>query len=67
MKGGGGGMKEVSKKNKELLKEAIESLEKADCCFRHCSGADAPFEDMATCHVCCALQCLRKLDKEIND
>lgn len=49
---------------KKLLTEAIESLEKADCVFWACPGPEEDFVDMATCHKCYALQCLRKLTKE---
>ena len=55
---------ELRLRNKKLLQEAIESLEKAKCDFWACPGPDEPFEDMMTCHTCYALQCLQKIIKE---
>lgn len=49
---------------KKLLTEAIESLEKTECNFVYCPGPDEDFVDMATCHKCYALQCLRELARE---
>lgn len=43
------------------LTEAVEALARVGCQFFACQGPDAPFEPMATCRVCAAVQDLRKI------
>jgi len=50
-----------------LLQKAIGSLEGAPCTFWACPGPDVPFENMKTCSICYALQCLRKLANQAMD
>lgn len=43
------------------LQQLAEDLEGHGCIFFACQGPDAPFEPMATCRVCAAVQDLRKI------
>jgi len=43
------------------LKDALTSLERAECQFFACDGPDAPFVDMKTCHRCHAIMQIREV------
>ncbi len=46
---------------KSKVVEALELLEGgSECTFDLCHGPDKPFVGMLTCHVCAAIQALRK-------
>lgn len=44
-----------------VLSELLEDLEGVPCSFFACQGPDEPFEPMATCRPCTAVQDLRKI------
>lgn len=44
----------------QLLRNALETLERVPCQFWACDGPDEPFVSMKTCYVCAQIQDLRK-------
>lgn len=46
--------------DEELLREALETLERVGCQFWACEGPDAPEVHMKTCFCCSMIKKLRK-------